>query len=115
MSLFSFQGPQIVLSVYGPDVFGNDVVRGYGAVHVPLSPGRYVPPPEFIPLPLWVLLAWHQGPLFMVLVVSLLLATGPRLGLESPGIWEDPTPGVRGSAREKQLRNCPLQIPGSRG
>ncbi|XP_055432338.1 B9 domain-containing protein 1 isoform X2 [Bubalus kerabau] len=32
--------PQIVLSVYGPDVFGNDVVRGYGAVHVPLSPGR---------------------------------------------------------------------------
>uniref|UniRef100_A0A2K5MGS1 B9 domain-containing protein 1 n=1 Tax=Cercocebus atys TaxID=9531 RepID=A0A2K5MGS1_CERAT len=26
--------PQIVLSVYGPDVFGNDVVRGYGAVHV---------------------------------------------------------------------------------
>lgn len=36
----SFKGPQIVLSVYGPDVFGNDVVRGYGAVHVPLSPGR---------------------------------------------------------------------------
>uniref|UniRef100_A0A2K6T9C5 B9 domain-containing protein 1 n=1 Tax=Saimiri boliviensis boliviensis TaxID=39432 RepID=A0A2K6T9C5_SAIBB len=34
--------PQIVLSVYGPDVFGNDVVRGYGAVHVPFSPGRYV-------------------------------------------------------------------------
>lgn len=33
-------GPQIVLSVYGPDVFGNDVVRGYGAVHVPFSPGR---------------------------------------------------------------------------
>lgn len=34
------QGPQIVLSVYGPDVFGNDVVRGYGVVHVPFSPGR---------------------------------------------------------------------------
>ncbi|XP_005349969.1 B9 domain-containing protein 1 [Microtus ochrogaster] len=32
--------PQIVLSVYGPDVFGNDVVRGYGVVHVPFSPGR---------------------------------------------------------------------------
>ncbi|XP_057571343.1 B9 domain-containing protein 1 isoform X6 [Hippopotamus amphibius kiboko] len=31
----------IVLSVYGPDVFGNDVVRGYGAVHVPFSPGRH--------------------------------------------------------------------------
>ncbi|XP_006901270.1 PREDICTED: B9 domain-containing protein 1 [Elephantulus edwardii] len=33
--------PQIVLSVYGPDVFGNDVVRGYGVVHVPFSPGRH--------------------------------------------------------------------------
>ncbi|XP_024609098.1 B9 domain-containing protein 1 isoform X2 [Neophocaena asiaeorientalis asiaeorientalis] len=33
--------PQVVLSVYGPDVFGNDVVRGYGAVHVPFSPGRW--------------------------------------------------------------------------
>ncbi|XP_007498026.1 B9 domain-containing protein 1 isoform X2 [Monodelphis domestica] len=33
--------PQIVISVYGPDIFGNDVVRGYGAVHVPLIPGRW--------------------------------------------------------------------------
>ncbi|XP_045680594.1 B9 domain-containing protein 1 isoform X4 [Phyllostomus hastatus] len=36
-----FGWPQIVLSVYGPDVFGNDVVRGYGAVHVPFSPGSW--------------------------------------------------------------------------
>ncbi|XP_028914223.1 B9 domain-containing protein 1 isoform X2 [Ornithorhynchus anatinus] len=36
-----FGWPQIVISVYGPDVFGNDVVRGYGAVHVPLTPGRH--------------------------------------------------------------------------
>ncbi|XP_045076218.1 B9 domain-containing protein 1-like [Coregonus clupeaformis] len=28
--------PQIVVSVYGPDTFGNDVVRGYGATHIPL-------------------------------------------------------------------------------
>lgn len=42
--------PQIVLSVYGPDVFGNDVVRGYGAVHVPLSPGRHKRTiPMFVP------------------------------------------------------------------
>ncbi|NXU63910.1 B9D1 protein, partial [Horornis vulcanius] len=34
-------GPQIVLSVYGPDFFGHDVVRGYGAVHVPFVPGRH--------------------------------------------------------------------------
>ncbi|KAL1482684.1 hypothetical protein MTO96_050304, partial [Rhipicephalus appendiculatus] len=27
--------PQLVLAVYGLDAFGNDVVRGYGAVHVP--------------------------------------------------------------------------------
>ncbi|XP_057237276.1 B9 domain-containing protein 1 isoform X3 [Malurus melanocephalus] len=34
-------GPQIVVSVYGPDFFGHDVVRGYGAVHVPFVPGRH--------------------------------------------------------------------------
>ncbi|XP_029432761.1 B9 domain-containing protein 1 isoform X2 [Rhinatrema bivittatum] len=33
--------PQIVVSVYGPDVFGSDVVRGYGAVHVPFTPGSW--------------------------------------------------------------------------
>uniref|UniRef100_K7FV76 B9 domain-containing protein 1 n=2 Tax=Pelodiscus sinensis TaxID=13735 RepID=K7FV76_PELSI len=33
--------PQIVVSVYGPDLFGNDVVRGYGAVHVPFVPGSH--------------------------------------------------------------------------
>ncbi|XP_045442435.1 B9 domain-containing protein 1 isoform X3 [Pipistrellus kuhlii] len=45
-----FGWPQIVLSVYGPDVFGNDVVRGYGAVHVPLSPGRHKRTiPMFVP------------------------------------------------------------------
>ena len=33
-------GPQLVVSCYGPDAFGHDVVRGYGAVHVPISPGR---------------------------------------------------------------------------
>ena len=32
-------GPQLVMSVYGLDGVGRDVVRGYGAVHVPVSPG----------------------------------------------------------------------------
>ncbi|XP_008580374.1 PREDICTED: B9 domain-containing protein 1 isoform X1 [Galeopterus variegatus] len=42
--------PQIVLSVYGLDMFGNDVVRGYGAVHVPFSPGRHKRTiPMFVP------------------------------------------------------------------
>ncbi|XP_070250311.1 B9 domain-containing protein 1 isoform X3 [Myotis yumanensis] len=45
-----FGWPQVVLSVYGPDVFGNDVVRGYGAVHVPFSPGRHKRTiPMFVP------------------------------------------------------------------
>ncbi len=34
------QGPQLVLSCYGQDLFGNDVIRGYGVVHLPMSPGR---------------------------------------------------------------------------
>ncbi|XP_072772062.1 B9 domain-containing protein 1 isoform X2 [Nerophis lumbriciformis] len=34
--------PQLVVSVYGPDVFGNDVVRGYGATHIPITPGHWL-------------------------------------------------------------------------
>ncbi|XP_076043015.1 B9 domain-containing protein 1 [Oratosquilla oratoria] len=34
-----FGWPQLVISLYGTDVFGNDVVRGYGACHIPISPG----------------------------------------------------------------------------
>ncbi|NWT73511.1 B9D1 protein, partial [Prunella himalayana] len=47
-------GPQIVLSVYGPDFFGHDVVRGYGAVHVPFVPGSilHFPFPAVFP-PSW--------------------------------------------------------------
>ena len=33
--------PQLVVAVYGPDMLGNDVVRGYGAVHAPIAPGRH--------------------------------------------------------------------------
>eukprot|EP00051_Salpingoeca_urceolata_P015585 m.202657 g.202657 ORF g.202657 m.202657 type:complete len:472 (+) comp18441_c0_seq7:301-1716(+) len=35
------EGPQIVLSVFGLDWLGRDVVRGYGAVHMPISAGRH--------------------------------------------------------------------------
>ena len=34
-------GPQIVISVYGLNSFGRDEVRGNGAIHLPLTPGRY--------------------------------------------------------------------------
>lgn len=33
--------PQLVVAVYGLDAFGNDVVRGYCAVHVPPIPGMH--------------------------------------------------------------------------
>lgn len=36
-----------MVSVYGPDVFGNDVVRGYGAIHIPFTPGQSVLSPIF--------------------------------------------------------------------
>ncbi|XP_070579758.1 B9 domain-containing protein 1-like [Ptychodera flava] len=39
--------PQVVVNVHGQDVYGTAVVRGYGAVHVPISPGRHV---RIIPL-----------------------------------------------------------------
>ncbi|XP_072532428.1 B9 domain-containing protein 1 isoform X1 [Salminus brasiliensis] len=45
-----FGWPQIVVSVYGPDTFGNDVVRGYGAVHIPFTPGKHSRTvPMFVP------------------------------------------------------------------
>ncbi|KAK0162247.1 hypothetical protein PV327_008599 [Microctonus hyperodae] len=34
--------PQIVLSVYGLDLFGHDVIRGYGVCHIPFTSGRHV-------------------------------------------------------------------------
>lgn len=35
----TFLRPKIVLQVYGVDMLGRDVVRGYGARHLPISPG----------------------------------------------------------------------------
>ncbi|KAF7634905.1 hypothetical protein Mgra_00005647, partial [Meloidogyne graminicola] len=34
-----FKWPQIVLSFYGQDHFGNDVIRGYTSTHLPTTPG----------------------------------------------------------------------------
>ncbi|XP_061568513.1 B9 domain-containing protein 1 [Cololabis saira] len=46
--------PQLVVSVYGPDVFGNDVVRGYGATHIPITAGQHTRTiPMFVPEPTW--------------------------------------------------------------
>ena len=35
-----YKGPQIVVCCYGPDPFGNDVIRGYGVTHLPMLSGR---------------------------------------------------------------------------
>ena len=41
--------PQVVLSIYGTDSFGrSDMIIGYGAMHLPVTPGRHTSPP---PLP----------------------------------------------------------------
>lgn len=32
--------PQLVVSVYGLDSFGRDVIKGYGCVHLPTCAGR---------------------------------------------------------------------------
>ncbi|XP_061837570.1 B9 domain-containing protein 1 isoform X3 [Nerophis lumbriciformis] len=57
--------PQLVVSVYGPDVFGNDVVRGYGATHIPITPGQHTRTMAmFVPEPTWRLqkfTSWLMG------------------------------------------------------
>lgn len=57
--------PRIALSVYGIDFFGRDVIRGYGAVLIPLSTGQHEIEVEmFIPLstsPLNGLISWLLG------------------------------------------------------
>ncbi|CAL8070685.1 unnamed protein product [Calicophoron daubneyi] len=57
--------PQIVLHAYGLDIFGKDVVRGYGATHVPLQPGKHERRvPMFVPQSsskLMQLSAWLTG------------------------------------------------------
>ncbi|KAI6226927.1 hypothetical protein M3Y95_00672900 [Aphelenchoides besseyi] len=45
-----FRWPQLVLSCYGHDRFGNDVIRGYGATYIPSVPGRTIRKiPMFVP------------------------------------------------------------------
>ncbi|XP_041363478.1 B9 domain-containing protein 1-like [Gigantopelta aegis] len=42
--------PQLVIQAFGLDVFGNEVIRGYGTCHVPIVPGRHkLCLPMFVP------------------------------------------------------------------
>ncbi|VDN42087.1 unnamed protein product [Gongylonema pulchrum] len=60
-----FGWPQIVLSCYGLDCFGNDIVCGYGATHIPTVPGRTIRRiAMFVPeasTPLQRFLGWITG------------------------------------------------------
>ncbi|KAJ3152632.1 B9 domain-containing protein 1 [Geranomyces variabilis] len=57
--------PQLILAVYGHDWLGRDVVRGYGAVRLPRTPGIHtIYAPMFVPLASsWIngLLSWVLG------------------------------------------------------
>jgi len=45
-----FGWPQLVVSCYGEDMLGRDVVRGYGNVHLPVTPGQHtLKIPMFVP------------------------------------------------------------------
>ncbi|KAI9205174.1 B9 domain-containing protein [Polychytrium aggregatum] len=59
--------PRIVVSVYGTDEFGRDVIRGYGTMLLPRSSGRFEKYIEmFAPIatsPLNQLLSWVVGKL----------------------------------------------------
>jgi hypothetical protein len=38
----AFGWPQVVISVYGVDALGRDVIQGYGCIHLPTCAGRWV-------------------------------------------------------------------------
>ena len=46
---------KLVVAIYGLDTFGNDVIRGYGAVHVPVFSNRNEKGgPHTVKIPLFV-------------------------------------------------------------
>eukprot|EP00736_Rhodelphis_marinus_P005300 Rmarinus@m.4040 len=61
----AFGWPQIVVTVYGTDGVGRDYVKGYGAMHIPMAPGRYTLRVKmFAPMsssPFQEFLSWLQG------------------------------------------------------
>ena len=50
--------PQIVISVYGMDYMSRDVIKGYGRVHIPITPGRYT---RYVRLFSPAASSWMQG------------------------------------------------------
>ncbi|RNA24830.1 B9 domain-containing 1 [Brachionus plicatilis] len=60
-----FGWPQLVVSCYGSDFLGREVIRGYGVTHLPISPGQHkIKIPLFVPESTSLLqkfFAWSQG------------------------------------------------------
>ena len=47
-----FGWPQFIISVYGLNSFGNDMIVGYGGIHLPSTPGKFnLKIPLFSPKP----------------------------------------------------------------
>uniref|UniRef100_A0A0N4ZYA2 B9 domain-containing protein 1 n=1 Tax=Parastrongyloides trichosuri TaxID=131310 RepID=A0A0N4ZYA2_PARTI len=45
-----YKWPQIIFSCYGYDMFGHDIIIGYGSVHIPTTPGvTELTVPMFVP------------------------------------------------------------------
>lgn len=45
-----FGWPQLLVEIHGSNTFGNTMVVGYGAIHIPTRPGRYeLDIPLFVP------------------------------------------------------------------
>ena len=54
INCFYFES-QLVVAIYGLDTFGNDVIRGYGAVHIPVFANRNEKGgPHTVKIPLFV-------------------------------------------------------------
>ncbi len=64
-SVTAYGWPRLIVSVYGIDTLGRDVVRGYGTIHVPTTQGhytRYVNMFTPIPSSYWsTFIAWAFG------------------------------------------------------
>ncbi|XP_053220821.1 B9 domain-containing protein 1 isoform X2 [Podarcis raffonei] len=90
-----FGWPQIVISVYGPDLFGNDVVRGYGAVHIPFTPGRHRRTiPMFVPESTSKLQKFTSDPGALARLRHPLLQRGDQ-GHEEAGLRREPCQRVQ--------------------
>ncbi|VDD87544.1 unnamed protein product [Enterobius vermicularis] len=87
--------PQVVISCYGTDTLGNDIIKGYGATHVPTMPGRsLIKIPLFVPEPsthLQKFLGWITGKRPEFTDFRVVASSQGRLGMVTNGVGRRPT------------------------